>query len=164
MSRHHSTAHNTGCFYISSDGVRILLDQRVGISGHDGEAASHGHCLALVGERLPRSFRVTTSAQASSSYAEIWISKCLVERLPVLLDIASCTVNGSSSRSHATVLTTHPQKRGRDDAGLQLRLPFGVCGLVSLLLLLEETVHVQRWFDSSCERNVHVLAVQTLEV
>ena len=167
MSKRYATTHNTGCFHISSDGVRIVVDERVSLSAHEDKAVhswAHGQCLALVAERAPQSFRVATLAQSSSSSVDICISQCLVERLPVLLDIASCTVTGSSIHSTAKTDRKLPKKRRRDDGGVELSIPFGVCGLVTLLLLLEESVTLQHWFDSCRQNNAFGLAGQTLQV
>lgn len=137
--------------FISENSVSVVAKQPKDRTDAERQAynSAYRQCWGHLMSKPGLEFDVEVTGRASAPGTEVVIQWSLLEKLPLLHDIAS---NTSSAEASA------------DEQGVEMLLPCSVWGLVSLLVLLEGRVTVRQWFESDWPANDPSLPAQTLEV
>lgn len=145
---------------ISDDSVSVLVTQPSDTEDADRESynSAYRQCLGHLMATPPREFDVEVTGRAFAPGAEVTIQRSLLQKLPLIHDIASNTsAKDAEDKEGSESETSH-----RQDADIML--PCSVWGLASLLLLLEGRVAVKELFEGDRSANDPSLPAQTLEV
>lgn len=147
-----------------SDSVRVVVQQPRDVTDAERDVynSAYRQCWAHMATNPPKEFHVTfLEDNHSGPETEVVIQSSLVEKLPLLQDVAKST--------GAVAELTHDEFE--DDLIVQrqpqvanMALSCSVWGLVSLLLLLEGNVTMKHWFASCCPDSDPGLPAQTVEV
>lgn len=123
--------------------MRVVVEQPADAAGKAGYNSAHRQCLLHMVAFPPSTFDCETSGKFSSPRTEVTLQRAVLEKLPILLDIANSTTADEGGTS------------------TELELPCSVWGFVSLLLLLEGSMKPGHWFGGDSEPS---LPAQTLLV
>ena len=146
------------CVVFQKDAVRVVVSQPAEVSSEEREAynSAHRQCLLHFVSRPAKQFKFVMSGDTSAPVVEVVVQRGLLEKLPLLHDIADST--------DADCIETESDTQAWETAGKAcIMLPCSVWGLVSLLLVAEGAVSVQQWFGSGSADCDPSLPAQTFE-
>lgn len=146
----------------SSANVSILFQNRPAAGGSDGHRAAYAsaqrQCVSQILSGSPKGFELQTSGSVAAPVAQTLIlQRELVAQLPILL-VASHTNSA-----------THDEGSDREQctqAPIEMRVPCSVWGLVSLLLILDGCIGVEKMLHATHngEPAAAELPLETMEV
>jgi hypothetical protein len=142
---HQHKAHKAQCCVsFTSDEVHVAVEKPADHDAADKERCNSAHrqCLQLMAASPPNTFDCEISGKVSAPRTRFILQRAMLEKLPLLLDIAKSTSNEQRADAH-------------------LELPCSVLGFASLLFLLEGKMKPNEWFRADSET---CLPIQTLLV